>query len=364
MKLWQIAVLVLAGIGYDLVEPGRLTYAFGHATLYVLLPALLFEAAWNLRYRAMIRGWRAIVTLAVPGVVLTALLIAGALAVVQVPLRVGLLTGAILAATDPIAIVAVFRRLRVPVLLSTIVECESLFNDAVAVALYRAALVVVLSASVNAFDVARISLVAVAGAAGGIAIGIAAAFLIATVLRNRAEPNLQIAATIVCAYATYFAADYVQCSGIFATIASGIALRWFERNWISLRVAEDVNRFWDVGALVANALVFFLVGASLDIAIMLRDPAFVIAALVGVAVARVAVSALLLPAGYPREWLDVIRIAGMRGALSLALAIALPPGVPQRDAIVAATFAVALATIVSSSLTITGVVARVARVRR
>jgi monovalent cation:H+ antiporter, CPA1 family len=364
VKLWHIVVLVLAGILYEELQPGQLTYAFGHATLYVLLPALLFEAAWNLRYRAMLRSWPAILTLAVPGVVLTALLIAGALAVVQVPLSVGLLTGAILSATDPIAVVAVFRRLRVPAILATIVECEALFNDAVAVALYRAVLVAVLAASTDVLGVVQITLLAIAGALGGIAIGIGAAFGIGMLLRNRSNDALQIGATIVCAFATYFIADSLHCSGIFATIASGIALRWFERKWISLRVAEDVNRFWDVVALVANALVFFLVGAALDIAIVVRDPAFVIATLVGVALARVAVAALLLPAGYPREWLDVIRIAGMRGALSLALAISLPAQVPQRDAIVAATFAAALATIISSTFTVPALVARVARARR
>ena len=360
----MLVVLVLAGIAYDLIEPGRLTYAFGHATLYVLLPPLLFEAAWNLRYRAILRGWAPILTLAVPGVILTALLIAGALAVVRVPLDVGLLTGAILSATDPIAVTAVFKRLPVPILLKTIVECESLFNDAVAVALYRAVLVAVLAASIDLGGVARITLLAIVGAAGGIAIGVLVAFGVATLLRNRDGVRLQILATLVCAYGAYFAADYLQCSGIFATIASGIALRWFERKWISLRVAEDVDRAWDVAAVVANALVFFLVGAALDVAILLRDPAFVIATLVGVAVARVAVSALLLPAGYPREWLDVIRIAGMRGGLSLALALALPAQVPQRAAIIEATFAVALATIISSSLTVPAVVDRVARYRR
>ncbi len=363
MKLWQIVVLVLAGVAYGEIEPGRLTYAFGHATLYVLLPALLFEAAWNLRYRAMLRAWPAIAALAVPGVLITALLIAGALAVVHVPLRTGLLAGAILSATDPIAVVAVFRRLRVPVLLRTIVECESLFNDAVAVALYRAVLVAVLAGSLGAADLGRISLVAIAGVTGGIAIGVGAAFVAATLLRNRNGDALQIGATILCAYGTYFAADRVDCSGIFATIACGIALRWFERRWISLRVAEDVNRFWDVLALVANALVFFLVGAALDVAIVVRDPAFVIATLAGVAIARFTVAGLLLPAGYPREWLDVVRIAGMRGALSLALALALPADVPQRDAIIAATFAVALATIISSTLTVPPVVARTVRAK-
>jgi CPA1 family monovalent cation:H+ antiporter len=364
MKLWHIIVLVLAVIGYGEIEPGRLTYAFGHATLYALLPALLFEAAWNLRYRAMIRAWPAIAILAVPGVLLTAALIAGALAVVQVPLRTGLLAGTILSATDPVAVVAIFRRMRVPALLSTIVECESLFNDAVAVALYRAVLVAVLAGVVDAGGIARISLVAIAGVVGGIAIGIAVAFIAAAVLRNRSNDALQIVATIVCAYAAYFAADTLKCSGIFATIACGVALRQFERRWISLTVAEEVNRFWDVAAWIANALVFFLVGAALDIAIVTRNPAFVIATLAGVLVARLAVAGLLLPTGYPREWLDVVRVAGMRGALSLALAIALPPDVPQRETIIAATFAVALATIISAGFTVRPVVARVARVRR
>ena len=364
MKLWHIVALVLAGIAYGLIEPGRLTYAFGQTTLYVLLPALLFEAAWNLRYRAMIRAWRAIAVLAVPGVLITALLIAGALAVVGVPLRTGLLTGAILSATDPIAVVAIFRRMRVPALLSTIVECESLFNDAVAVALYRAVLVAVLAGSVDAAGTVRITLGAIAGAVGGIAIGVAFAFLAAAALRTRSKASWQIVATLVCAYAAYFAAEHLHCSGIFATIATGIALRSFERRWISLTVAQDVNRFWDVAALVANVLVFFLVGAALDVTIVTRDPAFVVATLAGVLVARFAVAGLLLPAGYPREWLDVIRVAGVRGALSLALAIALPAEVPQREAIIAATFAVALATIISSGLTVPPVVARTARTRR
>ena len=364
MKLWHIVALVLAGIAYGQIEPGRLTYAFGQTTLYVLLPALLFEAAWNLRYRAMIRAWRAIAVLAIPGVLITAFLIAGALALVGVPLGTGLLTGAILSATDPIAVVAIFRRMRVPALLSTIIECESLFNDAVAVALYRAVLVAVLAGSVDAAGMARISLGAIAGALGGIGIGVAVAFLAAAALRKRRKASWQIIATLVCAYAAYFAAEHLHCSGIFATIATGIALRSFERRWISLTVAEDVNRFWDVAALVANVLVFFLVGAALNVAIVTRNPGFVIATLAGVLVARFAVSGLLLPAGYPREWLDVIRVAGVRGALSLALAIALPPEVPQRESIIAAAFAVALATIISSGLTVPPVVARTARTRR
>lgn len=85
MKLRQILIVVGLGVAYGLIEPGRFAYAFGHATLYAFLPAVLFEAAWNLNYSAILRQWIAIAALAVPGVLLTALLVAGALAIVRVP---------------------------------------------------------------------------------------------------------------------------------------------------------------------------------------------------------------------------------------------------------------------------------------
>jgi CPA1 family monovalent cation:H+ antiporter len=361
LKLWQIAAVTLAGVVFGLVQPGKLTYAFSQLTLYAILPGLLFEAAWNLDYRAMVRQWRAIALLVIPGVGLTALIVAGALAVVRVRFDVALLTGAILSATDPIAVVAAFKAVKVPRMLATIVEAESLLNDAVAVVLYRAVLVAVLAANAPAPAYGAIALGALAGSIEGIAAGIAAAFAVALALRRNAAVAPQLFATLVGAYAVYFAVDRIGGSGIFATVAFGIAVRYFERRWISLEIADDVERFWDLASALANVVVFFLVGAALEISIVRAAPVFVIATLVGVAVARFGVSALLAPGGYPREWLDVIRVAGMRGALSLALAIALPDTVPQHEAIVAATFAVAIATIVSSAITVPAVVARVSR---
>ena len=361
MKLWQLLLIVGLGVGYGFIEPGRLAYALGHATLYVFLPALLFEAAWNLNYRAILRQWMAIATLAGPGVFITALIVAGALAVVRVPFGPALLAGAILSATDPIAVVAVFRRLKVPKTLATIVECESLFNDAVAVALYRGVLVSLALGAGSAGAIALVALDTLGGAAGGILLGVVLAFLLARVLRGSHDVRIQIAGTVLCAYGAYFAADELRLSGIFATIACGIALRYYERAWITLSIAEDVNRFWDVGALLANVLVFFLVGASLQIGRVAQEPIFVVACIVAIAVARIVVAGLLLPCPYPREWIDVVRVAGMRGALCLALALAIPASIPYREAIVDATFAVSLATLAAGSLTLTRVVARAAR---
>jgi monovalent cation:H+ antiporter, CPA1 family len=361
VKLWQIVLIVGLGVGYGLIEPERFAYALGHATLYVFLPVLLFEAAWNLSYKAVARNWQAIATLAGPGVLLTALIVAGALAVVRVPFGPALLTGAILCATDPIAVVAVFRRLKVPKTLVTIVECESLFNDAVAVSLYRGVLVALALATPSGGAIARVVLTTLAGAVGAVLLGVALAYVIARMLRVSRNAGIQIVATIVGAYGAYFAADYLHMPGIFATISCGIALRYLERSWITLRIAEDVNRFWDVSALLANVLVFFMVGASLAIGRVVHEPVFVVTCLIAIAVARIAVGGLLLPGPYPREWIDVVRVAGMRGALSLVLALALPAWVPYREAIIDAAFAVALATLAASTLTLVPVIRRAAR---
>jgi monovalent cation:H+ antiporter, CPA1 family len=358
VKLWQILTVVALGVGYGLIEPGRFAYAFGHATLYVFLPALLFEAAWNLNYRAMLRQWAAIALLAGPGVLLTAILVAGALAIVRVPFGPSLLAGAILSATDPIAVVAVFRQLKVPKTLATIVECESLFNDAVAVAIYRGVLVALTLGTASTGALALVAVDTLGGAVGGTIAGTLLAFGIAQALRGSRDVRFQIAATILCAYGAYFAADYLRLSGIFATIACGIALRYFERSWITLSIAEDVNRFWDVGALLANVLVFFMVGAALQIGRVAAAPAFTVACLAAIAVARIVVAGFLLVGPYPREWVDVVRVAGMRGALCLALALALPASIPYREAIVDATFAVSLATLAASSFALVPVVRR------
>jgi monovalent cation:H+ antiporter, CPA1 family len=360
VKLWQILFVVGLGIGYGFIEPGRFAYALGHATLYVLLPALLFEAAWNLSYRAIRRQWVAIGALAGPGVLLTALLVAGALSVVRIPFGPALLAGAILSATDPIAVVAVFKRLKVPRTLATIVECESLFNDAVAIALYRAVLAALAIGGASAAAIGLVAVETALAAAAGVALGAVLAFVVGRALRGSRDVRLQIAATIVCAYGAYFLADYLRMSGVFATIACGIALRHYERSWITLSIAEEVNRFWEIVALVANVLVFFMVGAALQIARVAAVPAFAIACLVAIAVARIAVAGFLLLGKYPREWVDVVRVAGMRGGLCLALALAIPAGIAYREAIVDATFAVSLATLVAGSLGLSRTVRRVA----
>ncbi|MBV8245564.1 MAG: cation:proton antiporter [Candidatus Eremiobacteraeota bacterium] len=356
-------LLIALGAGVESAEPGRFAYAFGAATLYVFLPPLLFEAAWNLDADELLRRWRPIVTLAVPGVAITTLIVGAAMWLVHVPLPAAVLVGAIVSATDPIAIVAIFRRMPVPAALSTIVQSEALLNDAVVVVAYRAILAALL-AGFSARGELGIAFVACAQVAAGIALGIGAAYLVALALRRQDRDAPQMIGTLAGAFVTYLGADFVHCSGIFATIAFGIALRAYERRFIELSIARDVERFWDVLALAANACVFFLTGAALDISHAFSRPLAAVAALFGIAVARLVLAYALTPLAMGTEakpaWLHVIRVAGARGALSLALAIALPATLAFRDLAIDVTFAVVLATLLASALVVPRTIRRLA----
>lgn len=354
MKLWQIAAAVIAGLIVGEIHPGLLTQVFRWATLDLFLPALIFEAAWNLDFSLMKRAWRPILLLAVPGVAITAGLVA--LAVYRfgsAGIGTALLVGAILSATDPVAIVALFRRLPVPRSLKTIVESESLLNDAIAVVLYRAVLAAIIGTA-SAAHVGVIAGQALLGSFSGIVLGAVAGIACAYILRKHTHALAQGFVTAIAAYGAYALADHFGWSGIFAVIACGIALRERERNAIVVAVAEAVELGWGRAATVANLCLFFLVGTAVESAHLWRERAFLAVVLAAVVAARfiLAYGLLALLPQMLRSWKTLVRFAGVRGALSLALALTLPESLPGRSLIVDATFVVVIATLLLGSLTL------------
>ena len=355
MRLWHIAALLVAGLAVGIVFPYRFTAIFGHATLYVFLPALIFEAAWHLDLRLMRNAWRAIALLALPGVVLTAGVIAlCAHFIGGFQWEGALVLGSILSATDPVAVVALFRRVPVPRQLAVIVESESLLNDAVAVVVYQAIITaILLSASASA--VAFAAWDAVLGVAIGIAVGLAFAYLIAFALRERIGAPVQAAASFAGAYGGYILCDRFQWSGIFMVLAFGIALRELERRRITVTAAEGVEQIWEFAALAANVVLFFLIGAALDLRRLTHILPAVGITLLAVFAARALLSYGLLALLRDRvgqTWRSVVRMAGIRGALSLALALATPAAVAQRSLVIDATLGVVIVTILVGALTL------------
>jgi CPA1 family monovalent cation:H+ antiporter len=342
--------LVAIGAFFQIPPP----FAFGDTLLFVFLPPLIFEAAWNLDLDSLRRvAWR-IALLAIPGTLATAAIVAGCVVLAGVlPPAPALLLGAIVAATDPVAVVAAFRRVRVPVDLRTIIEGESLSNDGVALILFAFAVAL---AGGQATSIGGDVLFGALEAVGGIAIGALAGLLCAGVLRATNATEYEVTVTIVLAYGAYLLATAAHCSGIFATAAGAIALRAVVRRIPeALNNSDDVDRVWAAAAFMANAVVFLATGLLILPSRIIHEPALVVTAIAAVTLARVG---LALVATRKRAGRITVFLAGMRGALPLALALSLPDTLAYRPQIIDATFAVVLVTIVVQGAPLELVVAR------
>lgn len=346
--------LVAFGAGTASIYPVALPFHFGDTLLFIFLPPLIFEAAWSIDPAALRRTAARIALLALPGVVLVAGTIGFGIALSgQLPLASAIVLGAIVSATDPVAVIGIFRRLHVPIDLLTIVEGESIANDGAAIVLYAVALS--FAAGSVEDSVVAASLRAVVAIAGGCAIGVACAAVVAFVMGRTRSGPLEITATIVLAFLAYLSADALRCSGVFATAAAGIALRAFAHVGPVTDNADDVDTFWSTIAFIVNALVFLATGLVLQIGRIVSHPLLVVVAIVTVIVSRVVLAALIIR---PMTWRVTVVLAGMRGGLSLALALALPQSLPYREEILDAVFGVVLFTLIVQGVALEPVLQR------
>jgi monovalent cation:H+ antiporter, CPA1 family len=333
-------VLAAAGVLVGLVPGAQFPRIGGTVILLAFVPGLVFEAALTLDLGELRRRILPVGLLASIGVAMTVVLI-GALTHLTLGFSwaSGMLLGAILAATDPIAVVTLLRRLRAPAGLGAILEGESLFNDGTGVAVFSAVLATILSGAPSLGD-ATVRFVELT--LGGTLIGVGVGFLGLALLRFAEDAPLEILATLVIAYGSYLAADIVGASGIVAVVVAGIVVARYGSGFGRLHGPQLLG-FWSLLAFVLNAVLFILVGAALPAwtlvpvaglvvaayAIMLATRAVPVYALLGLAALR--------PPPIPWRWRHLTFFAGLRGALAVALALSVAglKGVDSRVSLVA-----------------------------
>jgi len=384
-RLPYTLALVLAGIGLGFVEAEQLQAFELNADLLFtfLLPALLFEAALHLDARDFARNAFAIISLAVPGVLVamavTAAVSYGAIALTGLDPAFGvveaLLFASVIAATDPISVLALFKTLGVERRLYLLVEGESLLNDGVAVVIF------LIVAAVFGISVGHgghhpelhgTQEIAVFGirtffwmAGGGVLIGAMAGGIATVFIRYFDDHLVEITVTTVVAFGSFLLAEGFGCSGVLSTVTAGVVTGSFGTLYgMSTRTRLAVEDFWEYAAFVANTLVFLLVGVELQIAPLLSDIAVISAAFIATLAGRAAAVSLAIPATrftarpVPSKWGLVMWWGGLRGSLSMVLILGLPHDFAGRELLIHVVFGVVSASLFLQGLTTGPLLAR------
>lgn len=358
--------LVITGFGLALTRINAGVTLTPELIFDVILPPLLFEAALNIHWKDLRRDTLPVLTLATLGVVVSAFFVAwGMQHLLGWPWPSALVFGVLIAATDPVAVIAMFKDTGVVGRLRLLVESESLLNDGVAAVFFAVVLAWALATGgepVTTTSVARgLALTVGGGVLTGIACGGAAILLTG----RTGDYLVETALTTAAAYGSFLLAEHLHVSGVLAVVAAGLVMgnlgvlcKDEEANPLTQRGRAFVLDFWEFTAFLANSLIFLLIGlraAAIPFATL--GMAALLVAVVLVIIGRaLAVYPLCLPFvrsrwAVPLRQQHVLWWGGLRGALALALALSLPRALALRDEIVIATFGVVAFSVLVQGLT-------------
>jgi CPA1 family monovalent cation:H+ antiporter len=319
--------------------------------LSLLVPPLVFEAAFRINIRDLFRDITPILILAIPGLLITTFLVGGVVSLgTGFPLVLSLIFGALIAATDPVAVVALFRSLGVPKRLQVLLEGESLLNDGTAIVVFN---LMVGIAATGTFELLESAIDFFVIAGGGLAIGFILGVIISQAIRYIDDPLIETTLTTVLAFGSYLVAEQFHVSGVLAVVAAGLLNGNIGPQGMSPSSRILLNNFWDYAAFLANSVVFLLIGLQINLAVLFSNWQVIVWAILAVLVTR-AVSIYGLSwigKGIPLGYKNVLYWGGLRGAISLALALSLPNTLgPAREEIQAMAFGVVLFTLLVQGL--------------
>jgi CPA1 family monovalent cation:H+ antiporter len=353
--------LVVFGLAAVLVAPRLEFVVTPELVLLVLLPGLVFEAAYQLDVTELRRSFGGILILAAPGVVIAALIVAVVLYLATgLPLELGFVVGAMVGATDPASVVATFKALGSPARLRTMVEGESLFNDGTALVVFAIAI----AAVQTGFDLGGAVTAFIATIAGSIAIGLVVGFLASRIIATVDDHLIESTISLATAYGAYIAADRLHESGVIATVIAGVVVGTYGRRiGMSRATQQALDTVWEFIAFLLTALVFLLVGLSISLPDLVDALPTIAWAVLAILAGRALVVYVLVGGtsrvisdryhrAIPLPWLNVMFWAGLRGAVTVAMALSLPLDFPMRGLLQETAFGVVLFTLLVQGTTI------------
>jgi CPA1 family monovalent cation:H+ antiporter len=356
--------LVLAGLVLGTLHALEVPHLTKDLLFSVFLPGLLFEAAFHMQFARFWRNRLATLSLAVPGVAaglaLTALILVPLVDQLQIARgfdwQHALVLGAVLAATDPVAVVGLFRSLGVPPRLGTLIEGESLLNDGTSIVLFS----LVLAGATGAADLGVQSLATgFATAVGiGVLVGGGVGLAVSEAMKRIDDPMIEITLTTIAAYGAFVTAEHLHSSGVIATVTAGLLCgNYGAPVGMSPTTRIAVETFWEYVAFALNSVVFLLIGFEVRLDALLSSWLAIAAAYVAMLTARVGVvgvvSLLLRPSRerIPPPWSIALTWGGLRGALSMVLVLSLPLDFALRDLLITMTFGVVIVSLLVQGLT-------------
>jgi len=353
--------LILGMVNIPLLEEAE-TYitqsnVFQAIVISLFLPILLGDATLKLPFSHLREQSKPVIALAFGGTLLSFALIAlGSYYLLGLPLVVACTFAALMSATDPISVISIFKSLGVPKKLTTVIEGESLLNDGIAVVLFQISSIYLLSyLEMGWAGVGSGLLLFLQFAVGGTIVGLILGYAFSRIIVYYDNYPFETALSAVLFFGCYFIAEHLNVSGVIAVVVGGLVFGSYGRRvGMSETTHTNIDTFWDTIALIANSLIFLMIGLEIrNIDLGGRWPIMLLAVLIVLIARSVAVYlSLATIKGFENKYKHILNWGGLKGSLSIALALSLPIEFEGREDILALAFGIVLFSLLFQGLSI------------
>ena len=322
-----------------------------NVAFFLILPPILFQGGMHLNIEHLKQDWKSIGLLAIPGVIISSILVGYPLSYFwHIPLNYALLFGALISPTDPVSVLAIMKKVKAPERLRTILEAESLFNDGTGVVLFIVILTMIQYNKPLNLGTALFQFLLVTG--GGALIGGLCGYLVCRLIKTIDDHLLEVTLTVVLAFGAPLIAESLHCSGIIAVVTAGLMIGAGRLSYMSPKSKETVKTFWKIIDFIVNSLIFLIIGLQLQVIGKNNLLEFKGLILIGIMVYPIILSYnRISKPSIPLVWNHVLFWGGLRGTIPIILMLQLPE-FQYRPLFLSATFGIVLFSIIIQGLTI------------